>query len=183
MMMKFPTFRYPRALALAARNRPLKPSSLALVCKECQRSRIRGNCLSRLTNAPRTGSNSRQSAAYSATCLRKRVIRHLAACCDSARRTRRGSSLTRQALMVAKPCSTSSRSAFSRFCVRVVSAPLTAWPQVCGKERRRHVTNHLDDVFGTAFMGFRERAEPGQAFPCPCRESRGPRACRDGPGR
>ena len=62
MMMKFPTFRYPRALALAARNRPLKPSSLALVCKECQRSRIRGNCLSRLTNAPRTGSTNGQSA-------------------------------------------------------------------------------------------------------------------------
>ena len=130
MMMKFPTFRYPRALALAARNRPLKPSSLALVCKECQRSRIRGNCLSRLTNAPRTGSNNGQSAAYSATCLRKRVIRHLAACCDSARRTRRGSSLTRQALMVAKPCSTSSRSAFSRFCVRVVSALLSTAQRV-----------------------------------------------------
>ena len=154
--MKFPTFRHPRALALAARNRPLKPSSLALVCKECQRSRICGNCLSRRTNVPRTGANSRQSAAYSATCLPGLKFSDVIdgpgeelddmepVCCH------RG----RPELL------------FNR-----------------GKERRRHVTDHLDDVFRTAFMGSRERAEPGQAFPCPCRESRGPRACRDGPGR
>ena len=33
-----------------------------------------------------------------------------------------------------------------------------------GEESRRHVTDQLDDVFWTTFMGFNERAELGQAF-------------------